>query len=285
MLLVSTTDIGAVPSVAELLSSVPELRVLVTSRERLHIAAEHVYEVPPLMLAESAHQDPTALLESDAIALFAARAQAASPSFEVTEENAAAVFAICRQLEGLPLALELAAARVAVLSPQALLSRLGERLPLLTGGPRDVSQRHQTLRNTLEWSHDLLAELEQIFFCRLAVFVDGCRLDAAESVGQPATGDVAALDVLQSLIDKSLLRQRSDPDGERRFWMLETIRSTRAVGCRSGEAEMLARRHAEHFLELAEQAEPTSGRSRRSRGYHDSPSNKRTSGQRSSAPF
>jgi predicted ATPase/class 3 adenylate cyclase len=248
---------GAVTSVAALLSSVPELRILVTSRERLHIAAEHVYEVPPLTLAESAHQDPAALLESGAIALFTARAQAASPSFDLTEENAADVFAICRQLEGLPLALELAAARVAVLSPQALLSRLGERLPLLTGGPRDAAQRHQTLRNTLEWSHDLLAELEQIVFCRLAVFVDGCRLDAAESVGRPPSGDVATLDVLQSLIDKSLLRQRSDPDGERRFWMLETVREYAGSRMQArGEAEMLARRHAEHFLELAEQAEP-----------------------------
>ena len=131
------------------LSAVPELRILVTSRERLHIAAEHVYEVPPLTLPKTAHQDPTALLESDAIALFTAQAQAASSSFDLTEGNAADMFAICRQLEGSPLALELAAARVAVLAPQALLSRLGERLPLLTGGPRDAVHRHQALRNTL----------------------------------------------------------------------------------------------------------------------------------------
>ncbi|HEY6069028.1 MAG TPA: adenylate/guanylate cyclase domain-containing protein, partial [Gaiellaceae bacterium] len=188
--------IGAASRVAELLSAVPELRTLVTSRERLHIAAEHVYEVQPLMLPESADQDPTALLESDAIALFTARAQAASQSFDLTDENAPDVVAICSRLDGLPLALELAAARVAVLSPQALLSRLGERLPLLTGGPRDAGQRHQTLRNTLEWSHDLLAEPEQTLFCRLAVFVDGCRLDAAESVCRPTTGDVAVLDAL-----------------------------------------------------------------------------------------
>ncbi len=249
--------IGAASRVAELLSAVPELRTLVTSRERLHIAAEHVYEVQPLMLPESADQDPTALLESDAIALFTARAQAASQSFDLTDENAPDVVAICSRLDGLPLALELAAARVAVLSPQALLSRLGERLPLLTGGPRDAGQRHQTLRNTLEWSHDLLAEPEQTLFCRLAVFVDGCRLDAAESVCRPTTGDVAVLDALQSLIDKSLLRQRSDPDGERRFWMLETIREYADTRLEErGEAELLVRRHAEHFLELAEQAEP-----------------------------
>jgi predicted ATPase/class 3 adenylate cyclase len=249
--------IGAAPSVAELLSALPELRVLATSRERLHIAAEHVYDVPPLMLPESAHEDPMALLESDAIALFTARAQAASPTFDLTEENALDVFAICRRLEGLPLALELAAARLPVLSPQALLSRLDDRLPLLTGGPRDAEQRHQTLRNTLDWSHDLLAESERTLFSRLAVFVDGCRLDAAESVCRTAANGVATLDALQSLIDKSLLRQRSDPDGERRFWMLETIKEFAGTRMEErGETELLERRHAKHFLELAEQAEP-----------------------------
>jgi predicted ATPase/class 3 adenylate cyclase len=249
--------ISAAPSVAELLSAVPELRVLVTSRERLHVAAEHVYEVPPLMLPESGHEDPTALLENGAIALFTARAKTASPSFELTEENAPDVVAVCRQLDGLPLALELAAARIATLSPRSLLNRLEERLPLLTGGPRDAVQRHQTLRDTLEWSHNLLAESEQTFFCRLAIFVDGCRLDAAESVCWSATGGVPALDVLQSLIDKSLLRQRSDPDGERRFWMFETIREYAGTRMEErGEVEVHARRHAEHFLELAEQAEP-----------------------------
>jgi predicted ATPase/class 3 adenylate cyclase len=248
--------VGAAPVIARLLEAVPELRSLVTSRERLHLSAEHVYQVPPLMLPDATQEDLGTLLETDAIALFVARAEAVTPDFVLTEENAASVVAICRRLEGLPLALELAAARIAVLSASALLGRLSVRLAMLTGGPRDTDERHQTLRNTIEWSYDLLEAPEQQLFWRLAVFVDGCRLDATEAVCNSDPGDVTALDGLQSLVDKSLLRNRPDFDGEPRFWMLETIReyaSDRLT--KNGEAEVIARRHAEHFLDLAERAE------------------------------
>jgi predicted ATPase/class 3 adenylate cyclase len=249
--------VGAAPAIAKLLEAAPELRSLVTSRERLRLSAEHVYEVPPLMLPDAAQEDLGTLLETDAIALFLARAEAVTPNFVLTQENAASVVAICRRLEGLPLALELAAARIAVLSPSALLSRLSGRLAMLTGGARDADVRHQTLQNTIEWSYDLLEGSDQLLFRRLAVFVDGCRLDATEAVCNSAPGDVTALDGLQSLVDKSLVRNRPDSDGESRFWMLETIREYASERlAQSGEAEMLARRHAEHFLELAEQAEP-----------------------------
>jgi predicted ATPase/class 3 adenylate cyclase len=249
--------VGAAPAIAKLLQAAPELRSLVTSRERLRLSTERVYEVPPLMLPDAAQEDLDTLLGTDAIALFLARAQAVTPNFALSGENAASVVAICRRLEGLPLALELAAARIAVLSPSALLSRLSGRLALLTGGARDTDERHQTLRNTIEWSYDLLEESDQLLFRRLAVFTDGCRLDAAEAVCNSEHGDVTALEGLQSLVDKSLFRNRPDSDGESRFWMLETIREYSSERlAKSGEVEKIARRHAEHFLELAEQAEP-----------------------------
>jgi predicted ATPase/class 3 adenylate cyclase len=249
--------VGAATTIAKLQEAAPELRSLVTSRERLRLSAEHVYEVPPLMLPDAAQEDLDTLLKTDAIALFLARAETVTPNFVLTQENAASVVAICRRLDGLPLALELAAARIAVLSPSALLSRLSGRLAVLTGGPRDTDERHQTLQNTIKWSYDLLEESDQLLFRRLAVFVDGCRLDATEAVCNCETGDVAGLDGLQSLVDKSLVRNRPDSDGESRFWMLETIREYASERlAKSGEAEMIARRHAEHFLELADQAEP-----------------------------
>ena len=195
--------------------------------------------------------------KTDAIALFVARAETVAPDFVLTQKNAASVVAICRRLEGLPLALELAAARIAVLSPSALLSRLSGRPALLTGGAWDTDERHQTLKSTIEWSYDLLDAPEQQLFWRLAVFVDGCRLDATEAVCSSEQGYATALDGLQSLVNKSLLRNRPDSDGEPRFWMLETIREYASERlARSREPEMIARRHAEHFLELAERAEP-----------------------------
>jgi predicted ATPase/class 3 adenylate cyclase len=249
--------VGAAPAIAKLLEAASEVRILATSRERLRLSAEHVYEVPPLMLPDGAQEDLGTLLGTDAIALFLARAEAVTPNFVLTQENAASVVAICRRLEGLPLALELAAARIAVLSPSALLSRLSERLAVLTGGARDTDERHRTLRNTIEWSYDLLEAPDELLFRRLAVFADGCRLDAAEAVCNSKHGDVTALDGLQSLVDKSLVRNRPDSDGEPRFWMLETIREYASDRlAKSGEVEKIARRHAGHFLELAEQAEP-----------------------------
>jgi predicted ATPase len=249
--------VGAAPAIASLLEAAPEIRILATSRERLRLSAEQVYEVPPLMLPDAAQEDLGTLLETDAVALFLARAEAVTPNFALTQENAASVVAICRRLEGLPLALELAAARIAALSPSALLSRLSERLAVLTGGARDIGERHRTLRNTIEWSYELLEAPDELLFRRLAVFVDGCRLDASEAVCNSEHGDVTTLDGLQSLVDKSLVRNRPDSDGEPRFWMLETIREYAIERlAKSGEVEKIARRHAQHFLELAEQAEP-----------------------------
>jgi predicted ATPase/class 3 adenylate cyclase len=233
--------VGSAPAIANLLDAAPELRVLATSRERLKLAAEHFYDVPPLG-------------QDDAVGLFVARAQTAAPDFAVGD-NLETVDALCRRLEGLPLALELAAARAVVLSPTALLSRLEKRLPMLTGGARDAEARHRTLRGTIEWSFELLDEFDERLFRDLSVFVDGCRLDAAVAVSGAAEFDV--LDGLQSLLDKSLLRRRADPDGEQRFWMLETIREYAAErAAEAGTAESLSHRHAVHFLAVAERAEP-----------------------------
>jgi predicted ATPase len=209
----------AAAELAELLAAAPALRLLATSRERLHLQAEHEYPVEPLPLPDAAALPSLeALARVDAVALFLERAQAVKPDFCLTEENADAVAAICRRLDGLPLALELAAARLKLLAPEALLARLEHALELLTGGARDLPARQQTLRATIEWSYQLLSEPEQRLFARLAVFVGGCTLEAAEHVCQ------ADLDTLQSLVDKSLLRRGEDARGQRRFTMLETVR-------------------------------------------------------------
>jgi predicted ATPase/DNA-binding SARP family transcriptional activator/Tfp pilus assembly protein PilF len=240
---------AAAPDLAELLAAAPELRLLVTSRERLHLQAEHEYPVEPLPLpAREPPSDLEALAKVDAVALFLARAQAVKPDFRLTEENAPAVAAICRRLDGLPLALELAAARLKLLSPEALLARLEHSLELLTSGARDLPARQQTLRATIEWSHGLLAEAEQRLFARLAVFVGGCTLEAAEQVCE------AGLDTLASLVDRSLLRRREDARGHPRFSMLETVREYALERLQqSGEAEALARRHAAWCLGMVEE--------------------------------
>ncbi|MBA2297243.1 MAG: tetratricopeptide repeat protein, partial [Actinobacteria bacterium] len=215
--------------IAALLASCPNLDLLVTSREPLHVTGEQEYRVPPLVPEEG-------------VRFFLARARAVQPDFQ-TED---VVSEICRRLDDLPLALELAAARVKALSPRQILERLDQRLPLLTGGARDLPERQRTLRATIAWSHDLLTLDEQRLLARLAVFGGGCTLTAAEE------GAEADLDILQSLVDKSLLRQTVE-----HFWMLETIREYAAERLEeSGEAEELRRRHAEHFLAFAEEAEP-----------------------------
>ena len=221
--------VDAAASLAELLAACPNLQLVVTSRELLRVPGEQAFPVPPL--------EP-----DDGTALFLARARAADPGFAAS----AAVAELCARLENLPLALELAAARVRVLSPEQLLDRLSQRLDLLKAG-RGVDPRQQTLRATIEWSHDLLNEDEQRLFARLAVFVGGCALETAEEVCD------ADLDTLQSLVDKSLVRVREG----NRFWMLETIReyATERLEA-SSEADKLRRRHAEHFLALAEEANP-----------------------------
>jgi predicted ATPase/class 3 adenylate cyclase len=221
--------VEAAADVAGLLTSCPKLDLLVTSREPLRVTGEREYLVPPLV-------------HDEGVGFFLARARAVKPDFELDD----AVSEICRRLDELPLALELAAARVKVLSSGQILERLEQRLPLLTGGARDLPERQRTLRAAIEWSYELLSADEQRLFARLAVFRRGWTLEAAEQVAE------ADLDTLQSLFDKSLVRQT-----EGRDWMLGTLREYAAERLeRSGEAEELRRRHAEHFLALAEEAEP-----------------------------
>ena len=218
----------AAATVSSLLAEASQLKVLVTSREPLRLAGEREYPVFPLP-------------EDDAVVLFVERARAVRPAFEPDR----AVAQICRRLDGLPLAIELAAARVKTLPPAALLERLEHRLPLLTGGPRDAPPRQQTLSATLEWSHELLDEREKRLFARLGVFAGGCTLEAAEEVCG------ADLDTLQSLVDKNLVRA---DDG--RYAMLETIREFALDRLTSsGDAEEIRRRHAEHYLALAQAAD------------------------------
>ncbi len=245
--------------VADLLAAAPRLRILVTSREPLHVAGEQELSVPPLRVPDAREpSDPDQLLGYEAVALFAQRAKAVDPSFRVTEANARALGELCLRLDGLPLAIELAASRVKLLSPAAILERLGDRLQLLTGGPVDLPARQRTLREAIRWSHDLLAEGERALYRRLSVFAGGWTLEAAEavaSVGERSVGDPLA--ILGSLVDKSLaMRVPAGPDALR-FGMLETIRAFGAECLdEAGEAEPTRNRHASVFLELAEEAEP-----------------------------
>src|SRR6266566_9003033 len=206
--------VGAASQVADLLTSCPQLKVLVTSREVLRVRAEHEFAVPPLELPDLAHlPEPVALARAPSVALFLQRAQAVAPELQLTTSNARAVAETCVRLDGLPLAIELAAARMKLLSPQALLARLDRPLNLLTGGARDVPARQQTLRNTIEWSYLLLNAQEQQLFRRLSVFVSGCTLEAAEAIcAGPDDEAGQVLDGVASLVDKSLL-QRVEPTG------------------------------------------------------------------------
>jgi predicted ATPase/class 3 adenylate cyclase len=250
--------VGAAGQVAELLASCPQLKGLVTSREVLHVRAEHEFPVPPLALPDPAHLPRlAALARFPSIALFVQRVQAVKPDFRLTTANAREVAEICVRLDGLPLAIELAAARMKLLSPQALLARMGQLLTLLTGGARDAPTRQQTLRNTISWSYHLLNAQEQRIFRWLSVFVGGCTLQAAEAVCAE-TGD--EMDDIASLIDKSLLRsieQTGEDNREPRLLMLETIREYgRELLASSGEATAARQAHADYFLKLAEEAVP-----------------------------
>jgi predicted ATPase/Tfp pilus assembly protein PilF len=254
--------IAAAPLVAELLAAAPRLEALVTSRAALRITGEYEYPVAPLALPDlrrlprAADELAAMLLDVPSVALFVARAQAVKPGFAVTAENARAIAEICVQLDGLPLAIELAAARSRLFAPQAILVRLGSRLSLLTGGSRDLPTHQQTLRGAIDWSYDLLEMGERTLFTRLAVFVGGCTIEAAEAICGERL-DIDLLDGLTSLVEKSLIRQIDAEDGETRFTMLQTIREYAWEKLEeSGEAGALCRRHAEHFLALAEQAEP-----------------------------
>jgi predicted ATPase/class 3 adenylate cyclase len=247
--------LASAPVISGLLSSAAALTVLATSRTPLRLRGERVYAVPPLALPDGeGPADADAIAASESVSLFVERAQAAAADFAVTDENAEAVAEICVRLDGLPLAIELAAPRVRTLPPPALLRRLDERLKLLTGGAQDLDERQRTLRATIEWSSDLLLSEEKLLFARLGVFVGGFRLDADEALLDPG-GSLRAglLDGLDSLVEKSLLRQRADGDGEPRFWMLETIREYALELLEAdGEAVEARRRHACWFAELAE---------------------------------
>jgi predicted ATPase/class 3 adenylate cyclase len=274
--------VEAAPVVAALLASAPGVKALVTSRAVLRLSGEHDLPVPPLALPDRGHPPPPErLTHYGAVALFVERARAVKPDFSVTNENAPAVAEICHRLDGLPLAIELAAARVRLLTPQAMLNRLGgmlaggerenRRLSLLTGGARDRPARQQTLRGAIDWSHELLTPPERVLFRRLAVFAGGFDLDAAEAVVAHGGGGTratdanggksgAALEGLALLVDGSLVRAEDGiggGDGEPRFVLLETIREyARERLDESGEAGAVGRRHAAHYLALAEAAEP-----------------------------
>jgi predicted ATPase/class 3 adenylate cyclase len=245
--------------VGELIAACPKLKVLVTSRFILHVYGEQELIVPPLVLPDLKQLpsvDDLATIES--VRLFVERAQAAKTGFALTEANAPATAAICVRLDGLPLAIELAAARVRMLPPPAILARLENRLKLLTGGGVDRDPRQQTLRGAIAWSHDLLAAPEQCLFRRLSVFAGGCTIKAAEAV---ANGDgyleIDVFDGLASLVEKSLLRQDDYDEGEPRFVMFESIREFGLEALdTSGEAERTRHHHATYYLSIAEEAEP-----------------------------
>jgi predicted ATPase/class 3 adenylate cyclase len=243
--------------VAELLAAAPKLKVMVSSREILHLSGEQELPVPPMDLPDPRNlPDLDTLSRYDALALFVQRARAVDPAFGLTDRNAAAVAEICARLDGLPLAIELATARLKLLQPEAILQRLEKRLPLLKGGARDLPERQQTLQNAIAWSYDLLEPDEQVLFRRLGAFMGGWQLPAAEAV-TGADVDLDILDGMSSLVDKSLVRQATDAGDEPRFWMLETIREYAADRLEeSGELAEVARRHAEFFLALAEEGEP-----------------------------
>ncbi len=251
----------AAPLLTELLSACPKLKLLVTSRARLRVRGEHTLIVPPLAVPDLGHLPEREILTQYAsVALFLQRAQALQPTFQMSRTNAGAIAEICVRLEGMPLALELAAARIPHLPPEVLLSRLAQRLEVLISGPQDAPVRQQTLRNTLAWSYSLLSPAEQWLFRHFAIFARGCTLEAAEAVcAAPGDGqDEAAAGVLEgmaSLIDKNLLYQAEPEGAEPRFGMLETTREYgRELLARCGELEATRQSHARYYLSLAERA-------------------------------
>ena len=249
----------AAPSLSDLLAGCPDLKILVTSRAALHVRGEHEFPVPPLDLPDlTALPENETLSQYSAVALFLERARAVRPNFHLTPANTRATAEICVRLDGLPLAIELAAARIKLLPPQALLERLEHRLEVLTGGGQDVPARQQTLRNAIGWSYDLLNGEERRLFRYLSVFAGGCTLETVESIY--TTSDTSAppvLDGMASLIDKSLLQQVESGSGEPRLLMMATIReyALEALAA-NGEMEAARQAHAAYYLRFAEEAEP-----------------------------
>jgi predicted ATPase/class 3 adenylate cyclase len=246
--------LDASDAVGVLLDRCSDLHVLITSRIPLHLSREHEYAVPPLSVPDPRQVTDVASISGyDSVALFIARARAAKSSFIVTDEHAPTVAQICARLDGLPLAIELAAARIKLFPPPALLERLSSRLNLLTGGAKDKPRRQQTLRGAIDWSYSLLTAEEQVLFARLSVFVGGSTLEAAETVFNPE-GDLNLLDKIASLVDQSLIRQEGED--EPRFSMFETIReyaSDKLI--ERGEEALIRDAHAFHYMEMAERAE------------------------------
>ena len=251
--------VSAALLVADLLAVCPKLKVIVTSRAVLHVRGEQEFAVPPLAVPDPTHvPDLMALSQYGSVALFLSRAQAVKPEFQVSTANARAVAEICARLDGLPLAIELAAARIKLLPPQALLARLGQRLAILTSVSPDAPTRQQTLRNTIAWSYHLLDAAEQRLFQRLSVFVGGCTLEAIEATCAALHEEASqVLDGVASLLDKSLLQQAEHKGEEPRLTMLETVREYGLECLReSGETELSQRAHALYYLALVEEAEP-----------------------------
>jgi predicted ATPase len=251
--------VQAASIVADVLAAAPYLTVLVASRAVLHLSGEFEYPVPPLAVPDLRQlPDPTELARFPVVELFTARARAVNSAFVLTPDNAPAVAEICKLLDGLPLAIELAATRSKIFGPRVLLDRLENRLTVLTGGARDLPPRQQTLQATLDWSYALLTPVEQTLFARIGVFAGGFTLEAAETVCGREDGRLASiLDHLQSLMDKSLLEPGATTGVQPRLVMLKTIREYALAKLESsGEAETIRRRHAAYYLSLAELASP-----------------------------
>ncbi len=250
--------VQAAPAISILLERCPQLAVLATSRTPLRVRGEHELAIPPLATPVAFDADVENLSQYAAVALFAQRARGVRADFAVTDENAPAVAEICHRLDGLPLAIELAAARLKILSAEALLARLAARFDVLRGGTRDLPERHRTLRGAIDWSHDLLDEAERRMFRRLAVFAGGSTLEAADAVCD-AEHDLGpdSLDVLASLLDSSMLTTSSGDEGDIRIGMLDTIHAYATERLlESGEDEHIRRNHAEYYCALGERVKP-----------------------------
>jgi predicted ATPase len=247
--------VAAAPLLSELLEACSHLKMLVTSRALLNVRAEHIFPVPPLAVPNLGQlPDLEHLSQAPAVALFLERASTAKPQFELTQANAASIAELCVRLDGLPLAIELAAARIKMFAPQALLARLTQGLQFLSGGARDLPARQQTLSNTIKWSYDLLAQEAQAVFRSLSVFEGGCTLEAAEAVCQGAgAANLDVVNALSTLLDNSLVQQSEQQAAEPRFLMLETVREFGLERLRAaGEEEQARRLHAQYYAQQAE---------------------------------
>ena len=250
--------VSEAPTISRLLERCPRLAVLATSRTPLRVRGERELAIPPLATPRAFDEDLESLSQYAAVALFIQRAHGAHTGLSVTDDNAPAIAEICHRLDGLPLAIELAAARLKLLSPEALLGRLASQFDVLQGGTRDLPERHRTLRGAIDWSHDLLDEDERRMFRRLAAFAGGSTLEAAEAIcsddGEPGA---EALDVIASLLDSSMLTTATADGGDIRIGMLDTIRAYAAERLlESGEAPLIRRNHAEYYSALCGEAKP-----------------------------